>query len=416
MRKVVNLKWKMLFLTCVHKCSISLVRLQGRYFLGPASLLDYGLANAKRAVCTSTIKFSTFPELSLDNPDVRKYLDRVVSEYREEDKFGHKLDRCITDLVRKRIAVTENIESVEELAKQDEEMKKLAVEEVTNYKEELVHLNEKLLDSIVSSLSGDNWDHVIMEITAGVGGKEAMLFSKELLDMYLSYLNNLGFTYEFAKTDTGDVYNAIRHASILISGRGAFQKLRYEGGVHRVQRVPATESTGRIHTSTATVVILPQPSEIDIVLKDKDLKIEVKHASGAGGQSVNTTHSAVRIVHLPTGTMVECQETRSQLKNKDIALLKLRTILYQRQLEEQIASTSELRKKQRGLGNRNERIRTYNYNQNRVTDHRLTNGTIHNLKGFLEGGELFEELQEQLQHEWQKEIFFEILKEMKAGR
>lgn len=241
-----------------------------------------------------------------------------------------------------------------------------------------------------------------------------MLFAKDLYQMYLSYLDFLGYEYELLDLGIGDA-GGTRHASISVSGDEAFSTLKHEAGVHRVQRIPVTERSGRVHTSTVTVAVLPQPTEIEISLADKDLKIETKRASGAGGQHVNTTDSAVRIVHLPTGVAVECQSQRSQLKNKETALRTLRARIYARQFADQQSSTKELRKSQRGLGMRNEKIRTYNYQQNRVTDHRLNNGTVHNLKGFLEGGEALWNLTKYLDEESKKNAFLEIVNELDSS-
>lgn len=249
-----------------------------------------------------------------------------------------------------------------------------------------------------------------MEITAGVGGQEAMLFARDLYHMYLGYLDYLGYDYDLLDHGVGDA-GGTRHASLSVSGHEAFSTLRHEAGVHRVQRIPATEKAGRVHTSTVTVAVLPQPSEIEVSLADKDLKIETKRSSGAGGQHVNTTDSAVRIVHLPTGVAVECQSQRSQLKNKENAMRTLRARIYAKQLAEQQSTTRKLRKRQQGLGLRNEKIRTYNFQQNRVTDHRLENGTIYNLKGFLEGGEALSKLAISLEEELQKAVFLEIINE-----
>lgn len=278
---------------------------------------------------------------------------------------------------------------------QDVEMKKLAEEEVALYKEQLNELDEKLLDMILTNMYQDSYNNIIVEITAGVGGQEAMLFVKDLYDMYIGYAKYLDLDYEIIDMEITD-NKGIRHVSIMISGDQA-DKFQHEGGVHRVQRVPATERLGRVHTSTASVAILPIPSEIQIAINEKDLKVETKRASGAGGQHVNTTDSAVRITHMPSGVSVTCQVHRSQGKNKKMAMNKLRSILYDQQLNKQTSSTSELRQKQMGMGFRNEKIRTYNYNQDRMTDHRLgQNGTLYNLTEFMQGGAALEELEDRL--------------------
>lgn len=291
-------------------------------------------------------------------------------------------------------------------------MKRLAQEEEVMYKKQLDDLDEKLLNIILYDLDKENYDNIILEISAGVGGQEAMLFVEDLYKMYIGYANYLEIEHELLELDKSE--NGIRHASILLKGNLAFKKFRHEGGVHRVQRVPKTEKSGRIHTSTVSVAILPEPTDIETNLNHKDLKIETMRASGAGGQHVNTTDSAVRITHCPTGISVTSESQRSQLKNKEIAFLKLKTILYQQELNKQIGIVSEMRKKQMGLGFRNEKIRTYNYNQDRITDHRLENGTIHNLKSFMTGGIELEKLEDILQSNIQMKILTEMINKLES--
>lgn len=290
-------------------------------------------------------------------------------------------------------------------------MKKLAEEEEALYKEQLSELDERLLDTILTNMYKDFYNNIIVEITAGVGGQEAMLFVKDLYNMYIGYAKYLDLDHEVIDMDVTD-NKSIRHVSIMISGDQA-DRFQHEGGVHRVQRTPATEKFGRTHTSTASVAILPVPSEIQIAIKEKDLKIETKRASGAGGQHVNTTDSAVRITHIPSGLSVTCQVERSQDKNKSIAMQKLRSILYERQLNKQMSFTSELRQKQMGRRGRNEKIRTYNYNQDRVTDHRLgQNGTLYNLMEFMQGGAALKELDHRLYKHIRMKTLLEIIKKL----
>ncbi|KAI5644963.1 RF-1 domain-containing protein [Phthorimaea operculella] len=246
-----------------------------------------------------------------------------------------------------------------------------------------------------------------------------MLFAKELFELYESYAKYKEWQVDIAsleETETG----GYRKASMLISGYGVPELMRFEGGVHRVQRIPATERSGRIHTSTVSVAVLPQPTEIEIDIPDRDLTIETKRASGAGGQHVNTTDSAVRIIHNPTGLTVECQEGRSQIKNKEIAMQKLRTLLLQKQIEEQSSKINSERKAQMGSGNRNEKIRTYNYPQDRVTEHREGGGTQHSLKAFMSGGEQLESLQDNLlRHQRYQALMSDIeefVKKYQAGQ
>lgn len=252
------------------------------------------------------------------------------------------------------------------------------------------------MNGILSMDDEEDYNTLILEVAAGVGGQEAMLFSRELFDMYCGFIDYKGWETEVIETEDTEL-GGIRHASIVVHGRDAYRYLKFEAGVHRVQRVPTTEKSARIHTSTATVSVIPRPDEFEIELKDKDLKIETKRASGAGGQHVNTTDSAVRIVHLPTGMAVECQTERSQVKNKEIAKQKLLAKLTQQELESKFNATQSMKKSQVGSSLRNEKIRTYNYNQDRITDHRVDGGTTHNLKAFLEGGSQLEDMIAKLQ-------------------
>lgn len=299
------------------------------------------------------------------------------------------------------------------LEEEDAEMKRLAKEEISDNENQLNQIDDELINLVLKRLALNSHNDVIMEINAGVGGQEAMLFGKDLFEMYLGHLSFLGYKFDVIELDNTS-QGGLKKASIMISGDGAFEKLKHEAGNHRVQRVPVTEKSGRIHTSVVSVAVLPQPSDIEIELNPKDLRIDTMRSSGAGGQSVNTTNSAVRIVHLPTGTIVESQEQRSQTKNREVALIKLRTKLYQTELDKQLKNSSSMRKQQMGMGERNEKIRTYNFNQDRITDHRLThNGTVHNLKGFLEGGEALDNLHEKLNKDLRYKLLSEVVKSIK---
>ena len=291
-------------------------------------------------------------------------------------------------------------------------MKKLGAEEYSMYEDEMDELDNKLLEIILQYVGREQCRDIILEITTGVGGQEAALFAKDLFDMYLGYIEFLGFTNEVLHRDDIPGIGAIRHASIAITGDRALEILRHEAGVHRVQRIPATEKAGRMHTSTVSVAVLPQPTNIEVNIKDKDLLIKAKNASGAGGQSVNTTDSAIRITHLPTGISVESQTDRSQIKNRQIAMLRLRTKIYEMQLNDQRKSSGEMRKKQLGLGHRNEKIRTYNFNQDRITDHRIAGGTMHNMKDFLEGREGLEDFHKKLQRQLQVQLLREAIEKI----
>ncbi|EAA00316.4 AGAP012078-PA [Anopheles gambiae str. PEST] len=290
----------------------------------------------------------------------------------------------------------------------DDEMVQLLKEEREAYGSILFRLDSEILNGILSMDDEEDYGSLIMEVTAGVGGQEAMLFARELFDMYCGYVEYKGWEVEMLQTENTDI-GGTRHATTVISGPDAYRYLKHEGGVHRVQRIPATEKSGRIHTSTVTVSIIPRPDDFQVELKEKDLKIETKRASGAGGQHVNTTDSAVRIVHLPTGIAVECQTERSQQKNREIAKQKLTAKLMQIELEARFSSTQALKKSQVGQSLRNEKIRTYNFNQDRITDHRIEGGTAHNLKGFLEGGEQLDDMIEKLRRSQRRKQLMDII-------
>jgi peptide chain release factor 1 len=268
-------------------------------------------------------------------------------------------------------------------AEQDEEMRTMVREEI----DRLEALEARLLDELhVLLLPRDPNDDrdVILEIRAGAGGEEAALFAAELYRMYARYADRHRFTPELMSlNDTG--IGGIKEAIVSIHGDGAYSRLKFEGGVHRVQRIPATESSGRIHTSTVTVIVMPEADEVEIEIdEEKDLRIDVKRSSGPGGQSVNTTDSAVRITHLPTGLVVEIQDEKSQHKNKAKALSVLRSRLLERQLAEQREADSATRRSMVGSGDRSDKVRTYNFPQDRVTDHRIGK-TVHNLPGVMDG-------------------------------
>jgi peptide chain release factor 1 len=264
----------------------------------------------------------------------------------------------------------------------DPELRELAEQELEGLRARRDQLAAEIKDLLQPRDPNDDRD-VIMEIRAGTGGDEAALFAGDLLRMYLRYAEGRRWKTEILSTSENDLGGA-KEVILEINGRGAYSRLKYESGVHRVQRVPVTEASGRIHTSTATVAVLPEAEEVDVQIADEDLRIDVYRSTGHGGQSVNTTDSAVRITHLPTGMVVTCQDEKSQLKNKVRAMAVLRARLYDLQMREQHNQVAEMRRSQVGSGERAEKIRTYNFRENRVTDHRV-GLTLHSLDGIMQG-------------------------------
>ena len=264
----------------------------------------------------------------------------------------------------------------------DEEMKDLAKLEISGLEDEINKEEEQLKILLIPKDPRDE-KNVILEIRAGTGGEEAALFGSDLLRMYSMYADSKNWKTEIIElNETG--LNGIKEAVMLIKGKGAFSRLKYESGVHRVQRVPTTESSGRVHTSAATVAVLPEMDDVEVDLNPNDVRVDVYRSSGNGGQSVNTTDSAVRLTHEPTGIVVTCQDEKSQIKNKDKAFKVLKSRLYNLKMEEQNKQLSDERKSQVGSGDRSERIRTYNFPQGRVSDHRI-GLTIYKLDKFMNG-------------------------------
>lgn len=276
--------------------------------------------------------------------------------------------------------IEEAIEMLEE--KPDEELKSLLKDELSENRERLAEIEEELKLLLIPKDPNDD-KNVIMEIRGGAGGDEAALFAGSLFRMYNKYAERNGWKVELMSASESDL-GGFKEVCFMITGRGAYSRLKYESGVHRVQRVPETESGGRIHTSTVTVAVLPEADEVDVQIDMNDVRIDVFRASGNGGQCVNTTDSAVRVTHIPTGIVVSCQDEKSQLKNKNKALKVLYARLYDMELKKHNEEIAGERKAQVGTGNRNERIRTYNFPQGRVTDHRV-NLTLYKIDNIMEG-------------------------------
>jgi peptide chain release factor 1 len=289
----------------------------------------------------------------------------------------------IVDAYRRYSSIKKELEENKQLLKDpDPDIRKLAAEEIDRLKEEL-NKAEKELKILLLPKDPNDEKNIILEIRAGTGGEEAALFAADLFRMYLKYAELKGWKTEvLSQNVTGK--GGFKEVIVLIQGKGAYSRLKYEAGVHRVQRVPETEAQGRIHTSAVTVAVLPEAEEVDVEIKPEDLRIDVFRASGHGGQHVNTTDSAVRITHIPTGIVVTCQDERSQHKNKAKAMKVLRSRLLELQRKEQEEKISKERRSMVGTGDRSERIRTYNFPQGRVTDHRI-GLTLYKLNDILEG-------------------------------
>ena len=312
------------------------------------------------------------PEVISDN----KLYTKLIKEYNSLEPISLAYDKYKK--------LTNDLKSAKELkeTEADSEMQELLDAEINDCQEQLTKLEEEIKIMLLPKDENDD-KNVIMEIRAGAGGEESALFSAVLYRMYSMYAEKNRWKVQMLSINETEL-GGIKEITFMITGNNVFSKLKYESGVHRVQRVPETESQGRIHTSTSTVAVLPEREDVDVEINEKDIKVDTYRSSGAGGQHVNTTDSAIRITHLPTGIVVNCQDERSQLKNKERAMSVLKSKLYdyyQMQLDTEYAKN---RKEQVGTGDRSERIRTYNYPQGRLTDHRI-NYTVYNLEAFLNG-------------------------------
>ncbi|MFA7744527.1 peptide chain release factor 1 [Salinicoccus roseus] len=315
----------------------------------------------------------------LSDPDVVSDSDKL-REYSKEQSDLQKTVEVYREYKQKKETIEESRMMMNET--DDKEMLEMLKEEISESEKAIPELENQLKLLLIPKDPNDD-KNVIMEIRGAAGGDEAQIFAGNLFRMYSRYAEENGWKTEIVEANAND-HGGYKEISFLIQGNGAYSKLKFENGAHRVQRVPETESGGRIHTSTATVAVLPEVEDVEVEIRNEDLKIDTYRSSGAGGQHVNTTDSAVRITHLPTGTVVTSQDEKSQIKNRERAMKVLKARVYDMMLQEAEAEYAEKRKSAVGTGDRSERIRTYNYPQNRVTDHRI-GLTIQKLDQIIEG-------------------------------
>lgn len=343
------------------------------------------------------------------NAKLKDYLDNLSNK----SHLNESIVNNILEQYKYRLSIVDQYkELMEEMSDETEnEIAALAKEEQQRFIRILAEIDDDLLNDIILLNEDEpNVGSIMIEVQAGVGGQEAMLFAREIFEMYANYVQFKKWDHDVLEEENTGL-GGIRSASIVVRDDSAYDILKNEAGIHRVQRIPKTERSGRMHTSTAVVLVVPCADDIQIKINPNDLRIETKRASGPGGQNVNKLESAVRIVHIPTGIAIECQEERTQVKNKQIAMKKLYNQLFQIEFTKQVSSQKNMRRSQTGLRTRNEKLRTYNYAQNRVTDHRVSGGagTTHNLDEFLVGDELFDDFITKVNKFIRRERIHEIL-------